>query len=496
MEAEISYPFEPRFLSAVREGAVEPPTGYRMPDLCSGLPKGTPMLLGFSGGIDSSVLLLLAYAYAKENGAPLRLVHLHHGIRGDEADRDADFAQAVADAYGLPITIARRDVPAIAKSTGESLETAARRVRYEVFTEVMREHGIPLLLVAHNADDNLETVLFHLCRGSALSGLSGIPQSRDLSYGRVIRPLLSVTRRDIEAFGERYAVPSVFDSTNDDVAYTRNRLRREIVPLLREISPAPERAVARMTASLSRDREFLDGLAEEALRRARRGGGLQRSVLKELPDAIALRVLLAYWRESIPTLDSYESLHLEALLDFTRNGRSGTHLSLRGGSAAVTGSLLTVAARSETVPIEEFSLTLRAGESVETPYGATLSLSDPRDASLPDARENPKNIYNSATQIYIPFDTINKVYEQDGLTVRSRLPGDRILLRGMHRSLRTLLNGAGFTEEARRALTVVTDGEQILWVPGLAVSDLVSRKRTDSALTLTLVSPPVSHTDL
>lgn len=480
-------------LAAIAAGTFysEPPEGFKLPSELSGLPKNTPLLLGFSGGADSSVLLFYSYLYAKEHGAPLRLVHLHHGIRGAEADRDAAFAKEIAKLYGLPLSLVYRDIPAIAREHGESIETAARRTRYEVFAETMREYDIPLLLTAHNADDNLETVLFHLLRGSGLSGLCGIPPVRETAEGRVIRPLLETPRIAIEAAAERYHIPFVFDSTNGDTAYTRNKLRKEILPLFREIAPNPEKAVSRTSAALRRDREYLDTLATQLLSDADTGNGLDRKVIADAPDPVALRALLAYWQTAVKDLDSYSSIHLDALLDFTKNGRSGTHLSLRKATASLENGVLRILptkGRQKHTEIADFTHILTDGENELPALGISLFLGSPEEARaflsrIPARKvdENTKNIYNSATQILLSFDTIKERVQNAPLTVRPRLPGDRIFSRGMHRSLRTLCNEAHIPPEERKRLPVILLGDEILWIPGLAVRDGVCTELSEHA---------------
>ena len=150
------------------------PLEYRTPDLLSGLPKSTPLLLGFSGGVDSSVLLDLTARYAREHGAPLRILHMHHGIRGAEADRDALACEAFCRERGIPLLIRRADVPALSKQWSLGLEEAARRVRYEAFDALCAGKENALVATAHSADDNLETVLFHMLRGAGTAGISEI----------------------------------------------------------------------------------------------------------------------------------------------------------------------------------------------------------------------------------------------------------------------------------------------------------------------------------
>ena len=138
------------------------PIGFTSPDILSGLPKDTPILVAFSGGADSSALLSMTVEYARQSGAKIYAAHVNHCIRGDEADRDEEFCRKVAAGYGIEIFVLRADVPKLARERGESIETAARNVRYEFFSDIMKKHSIPILATAHNANDNLETVIFNI----------------------------------------------------------------------------------------------------------------------------------------------------------------------------------------------------------------------------------------------------------------------------------------------------------------------------------------------
>ena len=158
--------------------ASSPCAAYRAPWRLAGLPPSTPVLLALSGGADSRALLHLLYTSAQADGFRLLLAHVNHGIRGEESLRDRAFCQSLAKQYGLELLLLDADVPALAAESRRGLEEEARSLRYDYFAARMREEGIPILVTAHHANDNLETLLFRLCRGTGLSGLGGIAPVR------------------------------------------------------------------------------------------------------------------------------------------------------------------------------------------------------------------------------------------------------------------------------------------------------------------------------
>ena len=173
------------------------PKKFIPPHTLTGQSANASLLVAYSGGADSGALLHMVLAYAKENGAQVYAAHVNHGIRGAEADRDEEFCRATAEKYGIELFTLRADVPRIAAAEQKSIETAARDVRYAFFSDVMKKHGIKTLCVAHNADDNLETIIFNIARGSALGGVCGIPLTRDIDGGTIVRPMLSISKADI-----------------------------------------------------------------------------------------------------------------------------------------------------------------------------------------------------------------------------------------------------------------------------------------------------------
>jgi tRNA(Ile)-lysidine synthetase-like protein len=263
------------------------------------------------------LLLELTVRWARRHGAPVTAAHLHHGIRGAEADRDQAFCRQVAASLGIPYITRQVDVPARAARTGRSVEWEARAARYEFLSEVMQEEHIPLLLTAHHADDQLETLLLRLLRGSGTRGLGGIPPVRRMAGGLLIRPLLACTRSDILEACRRMGLAYVTDSTNLTDDCTRNRLRHRVVPLLEELSGpgVPQRAAVRLCRAAREDEDCLWQEAK-ALSSTVCGedGSLSQAALSALPPAYAKRCLLAAYEKKVQAAmacppDPAESYH-------------------------------------------------------------------------------------------------------------------------------------------------------------------------------------------
>lgn len=256
------------------------------------LPHEGKLTVALSGGADSVALLLLLVELQPQFGYDLQAVHIHHGIRGEEADRDAAFCEALCQKRQIPFCCRFVDVPAFAAAQKLSTETAARILRYEALQQLA---PAGLIATAHHADDEAETMLFYLLRGCGLNGLCGIPPKR----GRIIRPLLGVSKAALLAYLQRQGQDFVTDSSNLTEDATRNHLRHRILPMLREYQPALVTHLTHTAQTLREDEAYLTGQAKQVFSQNyhTQWGGLRYMAEQPKPLRIrCYRMLLARYR--------------------------------------------------------------------------------------------------------------------------------------------------------------------------------------------------------
>ena len=433
------------------------PKQFLSPTELAGLPKDTPILVAFSGGADSTVLLHLLATEAKETGAKIFAAHVNHGIRGKEADRDEEFCRNVAQKLHIPIFVLHADVPNEAKKRGEGIEETARKIRYDYFDRLMTEYEIPLLVTAHNANDNLETMLFHIARGSGLSGLCGIPLTRLSASGCIVRPMLEMTREQILAYCKEHRLAFVTDSTNVDVDYTRNRIRAEILPVLTEIHPAAIENAVRLAENLRADARCLDDMANRFLKEARRETSLECQKIASEPSAIAHRALMMLYRE-ISEEGALEYTHLSALRHLAERNIPHSSLSLPHGiEATIENGWLSFRKKQNAVSYEPYEIILYEGENEISQTNCKIVI---------DSSQTAKNIYKKSIQIIIDSATIKGT-----LFARNRREGDKILLGGHHKSLKKLFTEKKIAPELRARLPLLCDENGILAVPSIGIRD-------------------------
>jgi tRNA(Ile)-lysidine synthase len=283
------------------------------------LPENGKILCAVSGGADSVCMLHLLKSMAEKLHISVAAAHFNHMLRGDESDRDEEFVRSLCEDLNVPFYSGRGDVAKFARENSMGTEEAARKLRYDFLFKTAEEIGAQKIATAHTADDNAETVIMRIARGTGLKGLCGIPPVRD----NIIRPILTVTRQEVEDHLEKYGLPHVEDSTNLSDDYTRNKIRHLVMPVLREINPQVSEAVASMTELLRQDESFLEREAEAALKRFP-GERLPVKELLELPEPVLRRVIMARAGENL------NKVHVESILSLLRTGGPSAELSIPG----------------------------------------------------------------------------------------------------------------------------------------------------------------------
>lgn len=400
------------------------------------IPDGARVLCALSGGADSVSLLLCLH----ELGYDVCACHLNHGLRGAQADADEAFCRALCAKHGIPFYAEHCDAHAAAVEQKQSVETAARTLRYAFFARCAQRFGAQRIATAHTADDNLETMLFHLIRGTGSAGLAGIPPVR----GAIIRPLIAVERQQVERYLLRRGQDWCTDATNLDDNCTRNRIRHHVIPALREIEPAAVRHAVQTAALLRRDNDCLDALAQVG------GTAISAARLRDMPEALASRAVRDMLTRAGTPMGEVGQRHIAAVLALTRKKTGSVNLpgwrrALRRGDEI----------RIEPMPSEPEWIKLIPEQPVR--FGAYIVY----------ITRKIHDIHSSFKFYPIAYDTINTVC----LYVRRWRSGDRMTLPGARgaRSLKRLYAERGILPEERDELPVLCCGEDIVAAAGIGV---------------------------
>ena len=420
------------------------------------------MAVAVSGGADS-VALLLALAQARAaQGLVLSAVHVHHGLRGAEADGDEQFVRDLTARLDVPLRVERGDVAALAAERGQGIEEAARALRYRVFGDLLGAREVDAVATAHTLDDQAETVLMKLLRGAWTEGLGGIaPVVECAGGGRIVRPLLQVTRDQVLAFLRAAKQPWREDSTNAERVYTRNRVRHDLLPALRAFNPQVSVQLAQM-AALARDEEawwtkelarVLPGLVLPG--RPVRGGGRSHSTepgramramelerLRTLHPALARRVLRAVAEELGTRLDFAQTEDLLALAQGSA-GRPGTRAVLELGPRLV----------AERTP-RELQMAQRA-----------------EPAAAPAPEEVPVPGVWTSVRYGLEVTAAGALPGVEPLRLRLPAPGDRVRLAHSSgpKTLKEVLERVGMDARQRARQPILAIGQMVVWVGDMVV---------------------------
>ena len=436
---------------------------------------GERVVVAVSGGPDSLCLLHVLAHLRAELGIELHVAHLNHGLRGEDADADADFVRGLAAEWGIGATVESADVRAFRAEHRLSLEEAARQVRYTFLSRVAAEVAAQAIAVGHTADDQVETILMHLLRGAGLTGLRGMLHTQMMPGGmRLVRPLLETSRSEVAAYCAAHDLHPRHDQSNEDVHIWRNRLRRQALPILEQASPNLRRVLLRTARILADEDAYLGQVVRTLwpqIADVQDGVvSINLAMWRAQPAALQRRIAREAWHTLTSASDDLAWVHVEAVRDLLLSPAPGRRVSLPGGVLVQASYAFAYVYRAEVstnlpadaplLPVESIRLSVpgvthvpESGWVVETSLGAGA-------AAAPSTR----------ARLSEQFDA--DVVGHD-LVLRRWRRGERMQPLGMagSRKLHDIMVDSRAPRHVRSSLAVLATPEHILWLVGLRRSD-------------------------
>jgi tRNA(Ile)-lysidine synthase len=425
---------------------------------------GDAVLVGVSGGADSVALLHILRTLAPEFSLRLGIAHLNHCLRFPDADKDAEFVTSLAIKLNLPYYISKADVKMYQQQHRLSLEDAARRLRYAFFEDTAAKHGFSKIALGHHADDNAESVLMYLLRGSGLTGVSGIPPNRD---GKFVRPLMDLTKAELIEFMNKNSIAYISDASNADKKFLRNRIRHGLIPLLKKYyNPNIAETLSRFSAIVRCEDEWIESeiiapLFAKCVSASENDMlALSAPMLEKMNPAAQRRII----RKAIATVKgdarriSYS--HIEAVVNLLHKSGIRKHLDLPDGIRAERNGDILVFSKYEQakaeIPYFEYSLSA-PGTIFIKETGMYLRFSCAEIRRLQDCPAF------SPTVAY--FDTDALTFP---MVVRQFRPGDRFCPLGMTgtQKVKDFFINSKVPANERKKCPIVLSGGKIIWIAG------------------------------
>ena len=422
---------------------------------------GDKIIVALSGGADSTALLCSLMSIRESLSLTIYACHINHLLRGDESFRDENFVRELCEKLGVELFVLQCDINKLASERNLGSEECGRQVRYDFLNKNATRLGAKIA-TAHTSTDSMETILMNISRGSGIKGARGIPPKRD----NIIRPLILASRADTEEYCKSHNIPYVNDSTNSERLYTRNKVRLDVVPVLREINPSIEEAFLRFSKSMKELDEFIEKSAQTALSESKIENGYSCEKLKKLDKPILARTIeILCNKENIEP----ESVHIELIEKAIKN--SGA-VSIKNGIMAISSqgifriyhkNSLNDSERKSEIPVFINSSAMICNKNIRTEL-----------VNMEEFLARAKFTKNLFT-ISLDYATIS-----DGAVFRNRKAGDFIAPkgRGLTKPLSKLMSEMKIPAEKRDSAILLADENNILWAEEIGVSEQCCVKNT------------------
>lgn len=425
--------------------------------------QNSTIIVGVSGGPDSLALLHFLWMNRVREGWNIVAAHIDHMFRGEESAKEMEFVQTFCEKLGIPCEVTQIDVTGYQKELGISSQLAARQCRFGFFSEVMEKHESSCLALAQHGDDQVETILMRLVRGSLGKASAGIMPKRPFFRGYVIRPLLSVSKEEICTYCEEYELKPRFDPSNLKDVYTRNRFRNAVLPFLKQENPNVHTHFQQFSERLIEDDHFLEELTRERMntvirRKEQKRVELSIKAFLDIPIPLqkrGLHLILNYLYHTVPSSLSF--LHIEQILHLIIGDHPSGTLNLPK-ALSIKRSYDQCMFMFEEDKVYMYSYYLKNKDKIVLPNGQELWVEEHRE--YPATKSNFHFVLESTAAIF-------------PLTVRNRKQGDKIQLKGMNGSkkIKDIFIDEKIPLYERDSWPIIEDQEgHILWIPGLKKS--------------------------
>ncbi len=425
---------------------------------------GDTVVMALSGGADSCALLDIL-TRMKDPAPKLVVAHLNHCLRGADSDADEAFSRNLAAGYGVPFESLRQDVAADASSLGMNLEDAGRQARIAFLTGISRKYGATAIALAHHGDDQAETFLMRLLRGSGMTGLSGMGYRNQLGF---IRPMLGNSRAEIEAYLQQNGLGFREDKSNSDTTFLRNRIRHELLPLLTSYNPAVKERLTRTAGLLSEENDLLEkqaqGLTETICTTDGRSFSCQISQLIQQPAAMRRRIYRSILIRLTGSTRHFTRRHIDAIEQLLSSEHPNATIRLPQQIAATREYEKLLVNRHPLQAAAEIVLT-------SIPAAGDYELGNDTRLRIETLKSHADLAKDSKNRIYIDLDKAPFPW-----LIRSFRPGDRISPKGMNGSkkIKDILIDEKIPLPLRRTIPLLFSGDTLIWACGIRSSQSVT----------------------